>query len=307
MILVVGATGKLCSRLARGLLQAGSEVCVLVSHRPPLYALAGHEPVSMVHSLAGAGARPMWGDMSNRASLRRALEGAEAVIAITDGKMTWGEDAIEPPAQQDIWNLIDEAQRAGVRRFMLASIPGANFNPDEGPTRAGLQLELVLRRSGMVYTAIRPSILMEGWIGSMVGIPMMTEQTVMLIGRGDHAHNFISELDLADYCVAMLNHPEAFNKTLAIGGPASHTWTEIVDEMRSRVGADLPVQYALPGSPIPYVPEPVSELVSELELFEDYLDISDASRTFGVRPTSLGTYIDRTFATTPGLEYLPGA
>ena len=80
MILVVGATGKLCSRLARGLLQAGSEVCVLVSHRPPLYALAGHEPVSMVHSLAGAGARPMWGDMSNRASLRRALEGAEAVI-----------------------------------------------------------------------------------------------------------------------------------------------------------------------------------------------------------------------------------
>ena len=83
MILVVGATGKLCSRLARGLLQAGSEVCVLVSHRPPLYALAGHEPVSMVHSLAGAGARPMWGDMSNRASLRRALEGAEAVIAIT--------------------------------------------------------------------------------------------------------------------------------------------------------------------------------------------------------------------------------
>ncbi len=81
--------------------------------------------MTTIQSLKDAGAKPMWGDMTNKASLRAALAGVDTVIAASNPVKQWGKDSIEPADRGGMWNLIDEAGKAGVRRFLLASLTGA--------------------------------------------------------------------------------------------------------------------------------------------------------------------------------------
>src|SRR5690606_37389461 len=110
-----------------------------------------------------------------------------------------------------------------------------------------------------------------------------------------HAHNFISEQDVADYFIAMIDNPAAYNQGVMIGGPESLTWTEIVQHVGGRMGAELPLQYTPLGSTIPYLSEEANGLATYMETYEDYLDIGEQSAMFGVRPTTLDEVIDRTF------------
>lgn len=296
MILVVGVSSLWGSSVVHKLLKKGYPVRVLVSRRSLQNGSAGQRLVSTIRSLVAAGARPVWGDLHSVASLRSALTDVRTVITTVNATMNWGVDSIETADYRNTVNLIDAAQAAGVRRFLLAAMPGASGNGADRTAPVIAEYEQILKRSGMTYTIVQPTNLMETWIDMMVGIPLMTRQAVMLIGRGDHAHNFISEQDVADYISAMIEHPQAYNRSIVVGGPESCTWTEIVSRVRSRMGAELPIQYAMMGTPITYLPETVNALVSEFERYEYHLDISQTARTFGVRPTTIDEYIDRTFA-----------
>lgn len=295
MILVVGATNTLGSRIVHGLLQEGHRVRVLVSRTSFHEGQASHGFVKTIQSLLDAGAKPVWGDLKSKKSLAAALQDVDTVITAVNANKSWGFDSVESVDWQDALTLIDAAQYAGVRRFLLASIPGEVLEQTSQLFRINDEYEQLLQSSGMTYTIIQPTNFMEVWIGMMIGIPLMTQQAVTLIGRGDHAHNFVSEQDVADYFLAMIDHPQAYNQMVKIGGPASYTWTDIVVRVRDRMGADLPIQYAMMGTPISYIPERAVALVTEFERFEHFLDISETAKTFGVRPTTLDEFIDQTF------------
>ena len=295
MILVVGATGSLGGRIVRGLLEQGKDVRVFVRRDSPSEQMAQQGLAHTVQSLIDAGAQPAWGDLRDRASIEAAVAGVDTVISTANAVKRWGEDTLETVDRQGTLDLIDAARAAGVRRFLYASVQGASADSPVRLFQIKDECEKALRAGEMTYTIVQPSIFMEIWIGMMVGIPLMTQQTITLIGRGDHAHNFMSEQDVADYFIAMIDNPAAFNQAVMIGGPASYTWTEIVERVGDRLGAPLPLQYAPPGSTIAYLPEGANALATAMEMYEDHLDIAAASATYGVRPTTLDEYIDRTF------------
>src|SRR5215207_8959793 len=111
MILVVGATGQLGSLVVRTLREQGRPVRALV--RSPDRA----GPVS------GIGAELVPGDLRDPTSLAAALDGVEAVVATAN--------SIAPSHREDspgalavgYTELISRAADAGVRRFVLASVP----------------------------------------------------------------------------------------------------------------------------------------------------------------------------------------
>lgn len=298
MILVVGVTNTLGSRIVHGLLDSGHRVRVLVSRNSLHEGQASLGFVKTIQSLLDAGAKPVWGDLDSRTSLEAALQDIDTVITTVNANKSWGLDSIESVDWQGTLNLIDAAQNAGVRRFLVASFPGEVLERPNHLYRINDEYEQLLQSSGMTYTIVQPTNFMEVWIGMMVGIPLMTQQAVTLIGRGDHAHNFVSEQDVADYFLAMLDHPQAFNQTVKVGGPASYTWTDIVVRVRDRMGADLPIQYAMMDTPISYLPERAIPLVTDFERFEHHLDISETAKIYGVRPTTLDEFIDQTFGHT---------
>ncbi len=295
MILVVGATGSLGGRITHGLLQQGQAVRFLTRHNPISEELAKQGRANTAQALIEAGAQAVPGDLKDRASLEAAVKGVDTIITTATASQRGGEDTIATVDLQGTLSLIEVAQAAGVRRFVYTSAIGSAEGHPVPLFNAKGVCTAAIERSGMQYTILLPSVFMEIWIGMVVGIPLMAQQPVTLIGQGNHRHNLISELDVAAFTLAILNQPQTVNRCVELGGPASYTWTEIVTAVGKALGTTLPVQYLPPGSPVPLLPDEVSGLLNAMETFESFVDMSKTAPEFGINPTTLDEYIQRTF------------
>lgn len=295
MILVVGATGSLGGRVTRGLLANGEAVRILARHNSPSEELAKQGRANSAQSLIEAGAEVVYGDLKDRASLDGAVAGIDTIISTATATQRAGDDTLESVDRQGILNLIAAAQGAGVRHFIYTSVADASPEHPGQLWQIKGQCQQAIEESGMTFTFAQPAIFMEIWIGMMVGVPLSMQQPISLIGQGDHAHNFISEADVAAFLVSMVNNPDSYNKIVRLGGPASFTWTEIVKKTGTRMGMELPLQYLPMGSAVPFLPPLVGEMANGMETYEDFLDMSETAPAYGVTLTTLDEYIDRTF------------
>ncbi|NLG63550.1 MAG: NAD(P)H-binding protein, partial [Candidatus Cloacimonetes bacterium] len=112
MIVVAGATGSLGSRIVEGLRERRENVRALV------------RPTSNHSALQQAGVPVIYGDLTQPATLERALAGARVVIttATTSKK---NDDTIENVDVAGNQNLIEAARKAGVEHFVFISTVGA--------------------------------------------------------------------------------------------------------------------------------------------------------------------------------------
>jgi len=296
MILVVGATGSLGGRITRGLLAQGKSVRFLDRRNPISLELARQGRANTAESLITAGAQPVHGDLKDRASLDAAVKGVDAIITTATATQRGGEDTVPAVDLQGTLDLIEAARAAGVRQFIYTSAYGST--PDNPIPLFQIKgtCEAALERSGMTYTILRPGVFMEVWIGAVVGAPLMAGQPVTLIGAGDHRHNFVSEADVAAFAIAAVGAPRAANRRIDLGGPASHTWTEIVDAVGRAMGAPLPVNYLPLGSDVPLLLGPVGNMLNSMEMFEAFIDMSETAPAFGIELTPLAEFARRAFA-----------
>lgn len=296
MILVVGATGTLGGRIARGLLVQGKAVRFLDRGSPVTQAMAAQGLATAPQSLVEAGAQAVPGDLKDRASLDAALRGVDTVISSANAVKRGGEDTLESVDLHGTGNLIAAARVAGVKRFVYISVPGAApQHPIPLFAYKGIN-EAALEQSGMNYTIFQPTVFMEVWIGAVVGIALMTQQAIRLKGKGDHKHNFISEADVAAFALAALENPAAFNQRLMVGGPASYTWTEVVETASRVLGTRLPVEYLPFETPVPYLPDGMQPIFTGMETFETFVEMSELAPAYGVKLTTLNKFIQQTFA-----------
>jgi uncharacterized protein YbjT (DUF2867 family) len=223
--------------------------------------------------------------------LDAALVGVDTVITTATAIQRGNGDNLESVDLKGTGNLIAAAQAVGVRRFLYTSVPGANpQHPLLLFAYKGTN-EIALEQSGMTYTIFQPTVFMEIWIGMVVGLPLATQQTILLKGKGDHHHNFISEADVAAFMLAALDNPRAFNQRLSIGGPGSYTWTEIVATAGQVMGTNLPVSYLALDGPVPYLPPGAGDLFTGMETFETYVDMSELAPAYGVKLTGLEEFL----------------
>jgi uncharacterized protein YbjT (DUF2867 family) len=295
MILVVGATGSLGGRITRGLLAQGRSVRILDRQNPISAELAKQGRANTAESLIEAGAEAVYADLKDRASLDTAVAGIDTVITTATATQRGGDDTVPAVDLQGTLNLIEAAKAAGVKHFIYTSIYGAAPGHPAPLFSIKGTCEAALEESGMAYTILWPDIFMEIWIGMIVGVPLMANQPITLIGRGDHHHNFVSEADVAAFAIAAVDNPRATNQRIGVGGPASYTWTGIVDAVGRSMGTQLPVQYLPAGSALPLLPPVVSELMNGMETFETFIDMTEAAPAYGVTLTTLDEYIQRTF------------
>lgn len=295
MILVVGATGSLGGRITRGLLAQGKAVRILARNSPISAELAKRGRANTVGSLVAAGAQAAYGDLKDRASLDAAVRGVDTVITTATATQRGGDDTVPAVDLQGGLSLIEAAQAAGVKRFIYTSIYGAVPGHPMPLFNIKATCEAALERSGMAYTILWPSVFMEIWIGMVVGMPLMAQQPITLIGAGDHRHNFVSEADVAAFGIAAADNPRAANQRIGIGGPASYTWTEIVDAVSGAMGAPLPVRYLPPGAEAPLLPPAAGELLNGMETYETFVDMTETALAYGVKLTTLDEFVRRTF------------
>jgi NADH dehydrogenase len=182
---------------------------------------------SRARKSAGEGVEVVSGDVRVPASLTAALAGVDTVISAITGFGPGGGG----PRRVDFegnTNLIEAAESAGVKHFVLVSIHGAGSEHPMELYRAKFMAEQRLRESGLECTIIRPTVFKELWAG-IVGDPLLKSGTAMVFGRGENPINFVSVHDVARCVEQAVIDPHVRGRTLEVGGPENLTLNRLVE------------------------------------------------------------------------------
>jgi uncharacterized protein YbjT (DUF2867 family) len=299
MILVVGATGRLGGAITQTLLAQGQPVRILARGNSPSVELAQQGLATSAEALIAAGAQPVTGDLKDRASLDAACQGIEVVITTANSVLRGGEDNVQNVDADGNRNLIDAAKAAGVKQFIFVSALGASVDSPSAFMAAKGQSDAYLIKSGLTYTILAPTAYMEVWPAMVVGLPLMMEQPVTLVGEARNKNTFISAADVAAYAVAAIGNPAAMNQYLVLSGPQPLSYREVVAEYERVLGRSIPVNFVKPGESVPGLPPSMSEILAGLD-FDIIIDSSETARTFGVQQTSLEEVIRRSIGQPAG-------
>jgi uncharacterized protein YbjT (DUF2867 family) len=273
MILIAGVTGVLGRETARQLLAGGYNVRGLT--RNPERAT----------DLKLLGADIIQGDLIDHASLEKACQDVEAVLACAHQLMGTGKYRSEAVDDEGHRALIDVAKAAGVKHFVHTSIQNASPTHPSDFFRTKARLEEYLRSSGLSYTILRPPALMEWHVHNLLGKSILETGKTTIFGSGKNPTNFMAGRDAARIAVIALTDPGMKNRTIEMGGCDNVTKNQIA-EMYGRFSGKTPkvtnVPTAIMKVMAPII-RPVQPVIGRLMLLSVWGDTAD--QTFD--PTSM--------------------
>jgi len=282
VILVTGSTGFVGPHVVHALRERDKPVRALV--RTP----SGRSATT----LAAWGAELVQGDMTDRESLRRAVDGAEVVlhlVAIRQGP----EEQFRQIMEQGTRELVAAAQEAGVRRFVLMSALGTSEETKELVPyyHAKWEQEQTLRTSGLEHVIFRPSFVFARDGGILPTFRKLAKLTPVtpIIGSGQQRIQPIWIDDVGAYFAQSVDLPEAANRIFELGGPDVVSWNEFWQRLKSVLGQRRPSIHVptrvmrvnallterLPGN-VPLT----RDLLKMLEHGDNVVSNDDAVRTF---------------------------
>lgn len=209
MILVAGATGVLGSEIVRRLRERGEKVRALVRES---------SAPEKVAALQKAGAEIVRGDLKDAGTLRDACKAVRAVISTVTSITTAREgDSLAATDANGTRNLVDATRACGAEQFVFVSFDTTK-SPEAPLTAAKREVEEHLKRSGLTYTILHPSVFMESWLGPMLFADPVAG-TAKVYGAGTHKLRYVAVTDVAELAVQCVGNPAAHNAVIAFGGP----------------------------------------------------------------------------------------
>ena len=296
MILIVGGGGVLGREIASQLLSLGAPVRLLA-----------REPAK-VRDLQEGGARVVLGDLIDPASLARACEGVEGVVAAAHSLL--GRGRYRSEAVDDAGNraLIDAARAAGVARFVFISIHGAAPDHPVDFWQTKHRVEEYLKTSGLTYTILRPTAFMEWHAHEFNGKSILESGKTTLLGKGTKRRNFVSTRDVARFAVLALADPGLADRTVDVGGPEDFTNNEVAALYGEAAGVDPRVRHVPPAvaKGVSVVLKPFQPGVSRLmhmsslpdDAFDERLDPSPLLAEYPMDLVTMESFISERVAAT---------
>jgi len=282
VILVTGGTGFVGPRIVHALRERDR----------PVRALVRDPDGQSATTLAAWGAELVQGDMTDRESLRRAVEGTEAVVhlvAIRQGSA----DQFRRVMEEGTRELVAAAKEAGVKRFVLMSALGTTeATKDLVPYyHAKWEMEQAVSGSGLEHVIFRPSFVFarDGGILPTFRRLARLSPVTPIIGSGKQRIQPIWIEDVAAYFAQGVDKAEAANRSYERGGPDAVSWNEFWSRLKRALGQRRPsvhvpmalmranalVTERLPGN-IPLT----RDLLKMLEAGDNVVSNDDAVTTF---------------------------
>jgi uncharacterized protein YbjT (DUF2867 family) len=191
-------------------------------------------------------------------------------------------------------NLLAEAKRAGVRKFVYVSLHGADALGGLDYVDAHEEFVAALAASELDYTILRPT----GFFYVFEEIFKMAAERgrVLLVGDGSARTNPIHETDLARECADAV---EVGEREMPVGGPETYTRREIAELAFETLGR-RPKITSLP-------PALVRAMIAPVKLFDrrlyDFLAFGVAVSTIDVvAPPTGRTGLRRHFRRLAGID-----
>src|SRR5262245_40053986 len=176
MYLVVGATGPV------GL---GGSIChrLRMAGQPVRALMRSTANPGRVASLARIGVELTGGDLKDPGSLLTACRGIDTVVSTASMMVSRQEsDRVENVDATGQRDLVNAAATAGVRSFVYVSF-SQHIDRDFPFRNAKRAVEQHLKESGLAYTILRPTFLMEVWLSPIAGFDFRNARA-RIFGRG---------------------------------------------------------------------------------------------------------------------------
>ena len=233
MILVTGGTGFIGPHVVHALRERDR----------PVRALVRDQSGKSAATLAAWGAELVQGDMTERESLRRAVEGADVVVhlvAIRQGS----EEQFRRVMEEGTSALVAAAKEAGVKRFVLMSALGTNEeSKDLVPYyHAKWEEEQAVSGSGLEHVIFRPSFVFAKDCGILPTFQRLAKLAPVtpITGSGKQRIQPIWIEDVAAYFAQAVDKAEAANRSFELGGPDAVSWNEFWARLKRALGQRRP-------------------------------------------------------------------
>ncbi len=227
-VVLAGAFGRLGSDILRALVRDGHDVLAVDMVLRELDGIEGSYEKKQV-------------DVTKPEQLAGLCEGADAVITTVGLTRTSAEVTNYDIDYRGNLNLLNEAKRAGVKKFAYVSVLKADRAPKVPMLHAKYLLEEALKASGIDYVIFRPT----GYFYDIAKVfkPMIEKGEVTLLGKKPVSANVIDTTDLADF---MLLHLNDKNVTYDPGGTETYTYEQIARMFFAAAGKEPVIKHAPP-------------------------------------------------------------
>jgi uncharacterized protein YbjT (DUF2867 family) len=230
-VLLTGATGFVGTEILKQLLTAGHQVRVISRDANPTLP---------------SGVEALNGNIIHAPSISGCMDGMEAVVHIVGVITEVGENTYDRVHRVGTQNVINEAKKAKVKRFVHMSSLGTRDNAKSQYHQSKWAAEELVRASGLDWTIFRPSVIygknddFTNLFAKMMKFPLNVLQlfTVPLINGGNNLLQPIPVGDVATCFVGALNKPESIKKTYDLCGPRALPMKEVLKKIAEAVGQD---------------------------------------------------------------------
>lgn len=223
-VLLAGASGSL-----------GMEVAKKLAHSfTPFRALVNSEN-SAEQLLAYT--QDIWiADAQNPDELNGMCEGVSHIFSSLGKSVslfTGGEGDYEEIDYQCNKNILEEAEKAGVERFVYCSILGSNPDNKLHLAQVHYKVQELLQQSPLSYTVVKPT----GFFAGLHDLVIFGKKGVIpVIGSGEHLTNPIHHADLAAKVMEVL---EEGPEIVEVGGPETLSRQEIAEIVKAKTNASI--------------------------------------------------------------------
>jgi len=236
-ILLTGGTGFVGSAIRKQL--GHHDLTLLVRH---------HDDSLKTHA-------QVVGDVSQPTSIEGICDGIDTVVHLVGIIEEHGDTTFDSIIRQGTRNIIDEARRAGVERFVHMSALGAQDNPAFPYHEAKWQAEQYMLASGIPSTIFRPSVIFgpgDGFLSTLSNVVRKFPLTPV-IGSGNPEFQPVYIDDVAACFRAAVERPaDMSNSPMQLGGPEVFSFEGLLDMLRELHGIRRPKVH---------IPKPLMQLV----------------------------------------------
>ncbi|MGY4740100.1 SDR family oxidoreductase [Streptomyces sp. ATMOS53] len=226
MIVVFGGTGKV-----------GRQIVDQLRNDRHMVRVVTRDP----SSVRGAGdVEVVAGDLHDRQSLVRAVTGVSAIVCTAQGGGGNGANGPRGVEGAGIPSLIGVAQDAAIEHFVYFSTASARPDSPVEFFRLKFEVERRLRTSGLPFSILRPTHLMDTWV-EMLAESITKKGKAMVLGSGANPVSWVAGEDVARVAAALAVRPgEGWSADL--GGPEALTLTQVNEliaaSLRTRIKAE---------------------------------------------------------------------
>ncbi|QHO40927.1 uncharacterized protein DS421_5g141310 [Arachis hypogaea] len=232
-VLVIGGTGHLGKYIVEASSKAGHPTFALVREST----VSHPQKSNLIESFKSYGVTLVYGDLSDHASLVKAIKQVDVVIC-----------TVGPSQVDDQLNIIKAIKEAGNIKKFLPSEFGVDADRNEAvePAASFFEKKAKIRRTieaeGIPYTYVISNGFARYYLATMSqeNATAPPKDSIVILGDGNVKAIYVEEKDIAAYTIKTIDDPRTLNKSLYLRPPANVlSFNELVSLWENKINKTL--------------------------------------------------------------------